>query len=72
MKSCSTVGVNDLAKRPICWNMHEADSNVVVVLVRNSSTNLENASIRTRVNMLPWASGLNGPMWSRWITSNGL
>ena len=54
------------------YYMYYRDSNAVVVLVGNSSIHLENASIRTRMNMLPCASGLKGHMWSKWITSNGM
>ena len=38
-------GSSGVPKRSICSNMHEADSNAVVILVGNSSTHLENASM---------------------------
>ena len=45
--------------------MHDAVSTAVVVVVGYSSTHRENASIMTRMNVCPLASGLSGPMWSR-------
>ena len=63
MAPWSYLGVNNLgcAEASHMLEYAEADSNAVVVLLGNSSTQIENASISTR-NMLPWTSGLNGPM----------
>jgi len=43
-----------------------------VDLVGNNSTHRENASIMISMYSLPWASAGRGPIWSKWITSNGL
>ena len=62
---------SEFPKRPKYWKMHDADSTTVVVLVGYSSTHRENASMITKMNMLPCTSGRNGPMWSKWRTSKG-
>ena len=52
--------------------MHIAVSSADVVLVGNTSTHLEKASIRTRIYSYPWSSFVSGPIWSKWMASKGL
>ena len=58
----SLIGMNDFRRS-------KAVSAADVVLVGNSSTHLEKASMITRIYSLPFASLVSGPIWSRWWTS---
>ena len=68
------VSVNDVGSSESTEVLEDAPaaSDAPVVFVGNSSTQRENASIITRIWVLPLSSDGRGPMWSICRLSNGL